>query len=321
MNTSCELLLKVLKRCVEITKGEKASRKLLQYSDNLAECQSKISSALRSDKPFMVARMGYVEMNAVANYLGVCNKSHNVIKYINGDIPQWWWNKALVSQLQSNAGFFPLTEDNVVKFCELMLEDVQQVDLLGSWVPQEIYIKDYVKTAEKYAIENISPLILDTLNPNSWTYSLRGQKVLVVHPFKQTIEQQYPKRNKLFENPEFLPEFELKTLRAVQSIGGQSEFKDWFAALDWMKDEMDKNDYDICILGCGAYGLPLAAHAKRTGHKAIHLGGATQLLFGIRGNRWDLQPQYAELFNEYWVRPNKDETPATAAVVENACYW
>lgn len=49
-----------------------------------------------------------------------------------------------------------------------------------------------------------------------------------------------------------------------------------------MKDEIDKRDYDIALIGCGAYGFPLAAHIKRSGKKAVHLGGALQLLFGIK---------------------------------------
>ena len=28
------------------------------------------------------------------------------------------------------------------------------------------------------------------------------------------------------------------------------------------------------FLGCGAYGFPLAAHVKRMGKKAIHMGGS-----------------------------------------------
>jgi hypothetical protein len=122
-------------------------------------------------------------------------------------------------------------------------------------------------------------------------------------------------------------------VQAVQSLGGYNKgFETWFDALDWMKSEMDKEEYDIALIGCGAYGFPLAAHAKRTGHQAVHLGGALQLLFGIRGKRWEKdcfvsdasgRPifTYSSLFNPYWVRPSLDETPQTASSVEGATYW
>ena len=160
------------------------------------------------------------------------------------------------------------------------------------------------------------------------------QKVVVVHPFAETIEQQYLKREFLFNNKEVLPNFKsLNVIKAVQTLGeGDTRFKDWFEALDYMKTEIDKMDYDVCLIGCGAYGFHLAAHVKRSGKKGIHLGGALQLLFGIKGKRWE-DPNYgvkewgipsglySNLMNEYWVRPGENDRPKNAEKVEGACYW
>jgi len=121
-----------------------------------------------------------------------------------------------------------------------------------------------------------------------------------------------------------LPEFELEVIPAVQSIAGQeTEFEDWFQALDFMKAEIAKKEFDVCILGCGAYGFPLASFIKNMGKKAIHLGGSTQLLFGIKGQRWEqyIVYPYSNLFNENWVRPSSTETPQRAKSVEGGCYW
>ena len=83
--------------------------------------------------------------------------------------------------------------------------------------------------------------------------------------------------------------------------------------------------------GCGAYGFPLAAHAKRKGKKAVHLGGALQLLFGIKGKRWEVaeyaknwglpKDAYLSLFNESWVRPSQKEMVLNASKIEGGCYW
>jgi len=53
------------------------------------------------------------------------------------------------------------------------------------------------------------------------------------------------------------------------------------------------------------------------------LAGATQLLFGIKGKRWEefIVWPYANLFNEHWVRPGIKEKPKNANIVEDACYW
>ena len=123
-----------------------------------------------------------------------------------------------------------------------------------------------------------------------------------------------------------MPSFKLHVLKAVQSVSGTNNFKDWFDALEYMKKEMDKINYEIVLIGCGAYGFPLAAHAKRMGKKAIHIGGSLQLFFGIKGKRWESegyknsQNDYSTLFNDHWIRPS-EETPRTAKDVENSCYW
>ena len=51
------------------------------------------------------------------------------------------------------------------------------------------------------------------------------------------------------------------------------------------------------------------------------MGGATQILFGIKGNRWDQHSVIGKLYNEAWVRPNENETPKKAGINEGACYW
>ena len=93
-----------------------------------------------------------------------------------------------------------------------------------------------------------------------------------------------------------------------------------------MQKEIDKVDFDVALIGCGAYGFALANYVKKKGKVAIHIGGATQLLFGIKGGRWVNNPSHypylhKKVFNEYWVFPPKEDLPKAAASVEDSCYW
>ena len=54
---------------------------------------------------------------------------------------------------------------------------------------------------------------------------------------------------------------------------------------------------------------------------SIHLGGATQILFGIKGHRWDTHDVISSFYNDHWVRPSKEETPEKAKINEEGCYW
>lgn len=293
------------------------------------KASEQIYNLLASGKPCMIARYGAFELASVVNCLGVKNAQHSCLKYISGKSPQWWWNKRLMKFMQSNAGFFPSTEENLMKFGEMMVEDSKQLDILGSWLPDE-------KTMITSFNLNLTKVTLLALEPywskNPWSRILEGKKVFVIHPFASLIEQQYKeKRELLFVDKQVLPKFDLKTIKAVQSLGGDCEYSDWFEALDSMKKQMDATDYDIALLGCGAYGFPLAAHAKRMGKQSVHLGGALQLLFGIRGKRWDnpdygiqefgKQNTYKTLFNDSWIYPSASYIPSNAKQVEGGCYW
>ena len=120
-----------------------------------------------------------------------------------------------------------------------------------------------------------------------------------------------------------LPEFSgLTVIRAVQGLAGQDTgYASWFDALAAMEEKMDAADYEVAIVGAGAYGLPLAAHARDTGHTAIQMSGATQLLFGIKGKRWDTHPVISKLYNDAWVRPAEDEGIDHREAVEGGSYW
>ena len=148
--------------------------------------------------------------------------------------------------------------------------------------------------------------------------------MLVIHPFEESIRKQYSRRTVLFQNEKVLPPFDLLTLKAVQSLGSihdRSRFQNWFEALNWMEEKVNSLTFDIALIGCGAYGLPLAAHVKRMGKKAVHLGGATQILFGIKGARWEGIPEISKLFNEYWIRPAEEEKPDNYKQIEGGSYW
>ena len=145
---------------------------------------------------------------------------------------------------------------------------------------------------------------------------------MVIHPFAESIRRQFARHEKLFSDARVLPNFELLTIPAVQTLAGnKAGFASWFDALDWMRAEVDKLDFDVALIGAGAYGLPLSAHVKRSGKIAIHMGGSLQILFGIKGRRWDNMPTISQFYNDAWVRPLENERLHGAENVEQGCYW
>jgi hypothetical protein len=314
-------VLKVIRKVYQKTVGFEIQSKpeCIQDADLASQV---IYDALTSYKPCMISRFGGTELNCLLNYVGVTNDRNKFISYFQGKTSAWWWEQNIIAQMQNWSGFFPPTHEKIEKFCELMFDDIPQVDVLGSWLAGESKFDLMMNNCKKINLELLNPFF----SKRPWTKALEGKKVLVVHPFAKSIESQYKKRELIFK-ANILPSFQLQTLQAVQSLAGnKTHFTDWFEALEYMKSEIDKRDYDICLIGCGAYGFPLAAHVKRSGKKGIHIGGSLQLLFGIRGKRWEntnYNPiyNYSQLMNESWVYPSVEEKPQNASSIEGECYW
>jgi len=269
----------------------------------------------------MISRCGSVELEAVLTYLIISERSpfKKLNTFIKGG--ELNWNEKISLPMSNNAGFFPADSVNLSRFSQHFLEDIKQIDVLGSWLHGERAIAEYCPDMQTIPIGDIEPYY----HESPWSESLKDKKVLVISPFSKSIEHQYRmNRTRIFQNPGVLPEFHLQTLQAIQSIannGDSGRFSNWFEAMEWMCREIRKRDFDVAIIGAGAYGLPLAAYVKKSGKKAVHLGGPTQILFGIKGKRWDEMPFFRNLYNEYWIRPMSEETPRNFGRVESGCYW
>jgi len=162
-----------------------------------------------------------------------------------------------------------------------------------------------------------------------WLPALDKKKVLIISPFEKSIQIQFPKRKKLFTTsakfPNFnYPEFDMQILKCPNTIKGNDPYpdEDWEKTFRTLCEKINNLDFDIAILGCGSYGMSLAHHIKKIGKSSLYAGSHTQLMFGIKGKRWDIPGNpNRSYWNEYWKWPEDDETPKSYKKVENGCYW
>lgn len=313
------LFYKLLEKLNQVIFSEKRGRNyhiqgLKNYSNNL------ISKLIEDKEPILISRFGAFELNVLKNVKSIkINKKHNPISYLMGSDSKWWFNENLLKKFHFNAGFFPIkNRENIFKYYDLCMSDIQEINLLGSWLHEEYEFREMLRFAKRVLIEDLEPFFSE----NPWTLSLKNKKVLIIHPFSEDIQYQYEKRNLLFEN-QILPEMDLKVYKPIELNEAKKIFQSWFDALEFMKKEIKEIDFDVAIIGAGAYGMNLGAEIKRWNKKAIHLGGATQLLFGIKGRRWidypiQNYPTY-NLFNEHWIRPSNK--PTNYKEIEGGCYW
>ena len=262
----------------------------------------KIKELLLSGQPTMVCRYGASELQAI---------EHFYLRLFS------FRKQAALTEICIQSGFFPNDKKLMPRFISLYAECAKYIDILIAWNML------HGNMAEKKLIKKWSPdiMLADLSSLEAWLYNepwtecLHDKKVLLVHPFERSIRYQYDNnREKLFFNPKILPKFKtLDIIRPPQAINMENTdgYNDWFDAYDDLCRKIEASDFDVAIIGAGAWGLPLAAFVKKQGKQAIHLAGSTQLLFGIKGGRWEL-PSYGyqyKLYNEYWKRPYQEETP------------
>lgn len=219
--------------------------------------------------------------------------------------------------LSTFSGFFPLGDNLLlIQYRDLFLDACRYCDILA---PMYTRGDDYI--IKRFLPKDVILVQLSSLDPFQYLRSFQGKKVLIVHPFKKSIEFQHKRLDKIWP-ADIYSEFDIICIKAVQSIAGEeTEYKDWFEALAYMERQVDMVEFDIALIGCGAYGFPLAAYIKKMGKPVIHVGGCLQMMFGIKGKRWENNPIYQKFFNQYWIYPLRDEIPEKAHMVEKGCYW
>ena len=322
-----EFIIKGLREIVTRSTGYPSDRAVdfsrVDYFDEVANDYifSRIDEALNNQTGLALCKFGSIELaNIVAKTKANDWHINDYIDLIKGyPIPLYRYKE--MERLHINAGFFPQTEAMIDKLVDLMLQIIPDVDILASYVYCERYIDDLLKHCIKV---NLDGYYAPFMYKNPWSRVLKDKKILVIHPFTESIAVQYEKRAHIHLNENVLPQFEsLHLIKAVQSIAGnECGFSNWFEALESMKLKMEGIDFDIALIGCGAYGFPLAIHAKKLGKIGFHLAGWTQMLFGIYGKRWlEDQPKYSKYINQYWIRPGEKEIPSGANMVEGGCYW
>jgi hypothetical protein len=226
--------------------------------------------------------------------------------------------------LYVNCGVFPKRADAVARWAETFHEALADIDLLAVWhnKGEDEIAARYAPQATLTRLRALEPYYHST----PWTGALAGKRVLVVTPFEETMSLQRRRhrgQNLFPDAPAVFPDFELSVVRSPFPAALVSPVhSDWNEALHDMRERIRGQEFDVCLVGAGAYSLPLCAFVRtELSRPAVHLGGAMQILFGIRGKRWDGHPVLKNFYNENWIRPLPSERPKGRWRVEGAAYW
>ena len=231
-------------------------------------------------------------------------------------------------RLFHTGGLFPLKKEIFDRFLLEYRESVKSLDLIALWQTTGTYEHAVEHALARRLCPHAARIginFVQVLSPRAaWLDALTDLRWVVIHPFAQSIRAQLTNLSKLgVYSSSANSHLQHRALDTSIIACPQLPYmvpprhRDWFEALDDLKAQMEKETFDIALVGAGAWSLPLVAHAKKLGKKGIHLGGALQLLFGIKGGRFD----HYGVYNEAWTRPFPSEVPPNFKKMEEGAYW
>jgi hypothetical protein len=299
--------------------------KIVKFSDN-AVMYKYILSCFAKNKRFVIPRIAGIENIFVyVGWLwqrnGVDKNTHNMIQ-------------SMMRQLKHSSGILVRDIPHVIEYSQRYLEAFNNCEMYSGWdkhggvYPHISQSHDFITATyshKKMCWAEMLSIFFNIYN-TPWTQALRGKRVLLVSPFKPSLEAQIPKRMHLYDGVDLFPECTFNVIAPPQTMGNILPDEEYFGVhLTRFLDELDtiQDTYDVALVSCGGYGNLVCNHIYNRGKSAIYVGGALQMFFGIAGNRWySDNPEIIEMFlNEHWTRPTDSETPACHQSVERSCYW
>ena len=239
-----------------------------------------------------------------------------------------------------NAGLFSseiIDSDCLQEWCRYMMDNFHLMDEIAMWNPikpldERFFIENHITQIKKYLpLRALEPFYQD-LPENRWSLAIETP-FCVVSPFVESIENQWAKRDMLFP-------FSLWSSKAKFSGGvctGYSPLicdrneicswpsnilqQGWWGGVNHIVDSCVATGAKFAFVGAGALSLPVCFELKKRGISAIHTGGGTQIIFGIRGRRWLSHSVISGFFNEHWISPQASEIPSAGNVIEGGCYF
>jgi hypothetical protein len=250
-----------------------------------------------------------------------------------------YWQKNLSSAmkqtLELNAGVFPKTTESIKEWYKEYKHAVEEASILvtgwyGMLAKEEhIYTKIICSSSVKYIpLRSLEPYycIKDTV----WTRVLEGQRVTVVSSFTNSMKKQieyseliWPHCNSIL--PKTTEWSFVRSFYGPETAKGACQWPEhiqsWKDAVDSLEKDVLETNPRIVLIGCGGLAMPLAWRLKQKGCIVVVLGGAIQLMFGIKGRRWDKHPVISKFYTADWIYPSIEEIPGAALEIEGGCYW
>lgn len=297
-------------------------KKCCEYKEVLKSCETRhaIANAIKSDNPFFMGRIGNTELSILKEYFEM---KQGILSHYS---PFW------LDYLYDCCGFFgnekgTICNDDVDRYAELTLNAIKNCDINICWGDDDL-ASGLSFLLDKYEKEGSIRVNWDDLDNPSCCFddvegvnALLGKKILVISPFVDTIKRQFKVKPEIYKDDKAFPDCELILYKAPETqMGNYDNYSSWFEVFEKVLLDVRNIEFDIALIGAGAYGFPLASEIKNIGKQAISLSSYLANWFGIKMKRYCAYTPINKNWNEWWCFPY--ETPPEGYErIEDGCYW
>jgi hypothetical protein len=273
-----------------------------------------IKSIIESNNPFFIGRIAGCELKVAYNYL------KNDMLNLKFDL----------LELENNAGIKISSPESLKAYIDALIRSYESCTLIAEWdttgkVFEYTGIGQQLILNRTQTIPKINALALEPYYfKESWMPSLKGKKILIIHPFTKTLKKQTNNIKSLFPSqPSWFEDCEFEFVEPPYTLAGNHQNIDWDNHYNiFIQRLKEVKEFDIALVAAGGYGMLISDYIfKELGKSVIYIGGALQLFFGVIGKRWFENQAIMKLVNDDWIRPDKEDRPQNYTNVEKGCYW
>ena len=250
------------------------------------------------------------------------------------------------------AGIYPSSKEGFIIFVNKYLEAIKSMNILASWNDRILEFEEYIwnNYISKDKISNgISNGILGIVELTSlesfyteskywWQNLYENKTILIITPFVKSIQTQLDlsKRDKVWRGKwqgfwSNTINFKYVKFPHPYYISNKEDKDSYPQSLELLMQKYNAEidaigDFDIALVGTGAYSILLCDYIKRIKKKnSFHLGGGLQMMCGVYGHRWEPSFNNSSFLKEYindaWIRPLPEEIPPMYNAQENGAYF
>ena len=172
--------------------------------------------------------------------------------------------------------------------CDYSRDDWMAYGMAASILDSVGYWRRNVIVCDFHFIESLVPFLF------FFDKFAADKTFLLVTPFAQSIEYQLSRSQELIPGHDYsqctftIYETPITYSYTYDDISTIVSTKNWGEQTDLMCEEIRRLDFDIALLSCGSYAMPIGTFIKNEmGKKALYMGGPLQKMFNIGGARYE----------------------------------